>query len=30
MAVSMEAMAPWHQLVMEVWVLAARISQASR
>ena len=30
MAVSMEAMAPWHQLVMEVWALAARISQASR
>lgn len=30
MAVSMEAMAPWHQLVMEVWALAARISQAAR
>ena len=30
MAVSMEAMAPWHQLVTEVWALAARISQAAR
>ena len=30
MAVSMDAMAPWHQLVMEVWALAARISQSSR
>ena len=30
MAVSMEAMAPWHQLVMEVWALAARVSKASR
>ena len=30
MAVSMEAMAPWHQLVTEVWALAGRISQASR
>ncbi|QNG26893.1 DUF2605 family protein [Synechococcus sp. HK01-R] len=30
MAVSMEAMAPWHQLVMDVWALAARISQAAR
>jgi hypothetical protein len=30
MAVSMDAMAPWHQLVMEVWALAARISQAAR
>lgn len=30
MAVSMEAMAPWHQLVTEVWALAARISQATR
>jgi len=30
MAVSMEAMAPWHQLVMEVWALAARVSQAAR
>jgi hypothetical protein len=30
MAVSMDAMAPWHQLVTEVWALAARISQASR
>ena len=29
MAVSMEAMAPWHQLVTEVWALAARISQAA-
>ena len=30
MAVSMDAMAPWHQLVTEVWALAARISQSSR
>ena len=30
MAVSMEAMAPWHQLVMEVWALAAQVSRASR
>ena len=30
MAVSMEAMAPWHQLATEVWALAARISQAAR
>ena len=30
MAVSMEAMAPWHQLVTEVWALAARISRATR
>ena len=30
MAVSMEAMAPWHQLVMEVWGLSARVAQASR
>jgi hypothetical protein len=29
-AVSMDAMAPWHQLVTEVWALAARISQSSR
>jgi len=27
MAISMEAMTPWHQLVLEVWGLAARISQ---
>lgn len=30
MAVSMEAMAPWHQLVMEVWALAAQVTKASR
>ena len=30
MAVSMEAMTPWHQLVMEVWSLSARVAQASR
>ena len=30
MAVSMEAMGPWHQLVTEVWALAARVSQAAR
>ena len=30
MAVSMEAMAPWHQLVMEVWALAAQVSRTSR
>jgi hypothetical protein len=29
MAISMEAMAPWHQLVMEVWALGARISKAN-
>ena len=28
MAVSMEAMTPWHQLVIEIWGLAARVSQA--
>jgi len=28
-AVSMKAMAPWHQLVMEVWALSARVSRAS-
>ena len=28
MAVSMDAMQPWHQLVTEVWALAARFSQA--
>ena len=28
-AVSMEAMAPWHQLVMEVWALSARVSRSS-
>ena len=29
MAVSMEAMTPWHQLVIEVWGLAGRISKAN-
>jgi hypothetical protein len=29
MAISMEAMAPWHQLVMEVWGLAVRVSEAN-
>ena len=29
MAISMEAMPPWHQLVTEVWVLAARVSEAN-
>ena len=29
-AVSMQAMAPWHQLVMEVWALSARVSRSSR
>ncbi len=29
MAISMEAMTPWHQLVIEVWGLAARISEAN-
>ena len=29
MAISMEAMAPWHQLVIEVWGLAGRISKAN-
>jgi hypothetical protein len=29
MAVSMEAMTPWHGLVTEVWGLAARIGRAS-
>ncbi|WP_369818413.1 DUF2605 family protein [Synechococcus sp. MIT S9508] len=24
-AVSMQAMDPWHQLVMEVWALSARV-----
>ena len=28
-AVSMNAMAPWHQLVMEVWALSARVSRSS-
>ena len=28
-AVSMKAMAPWHQLVMEVWALSARVSRSS-
>ena len=30
LAVSMKAMAPWHQLVMEVWALSARVSRTSR
>ena len=29
MAISMEAMTPWHQLVMEVWGLAVRVSEAN-
>jgi DNA integrity scanning protein DisA with diadenylate cyclase activity len=29
MAISMEAMTPWHQLVIEVWGLAARVSEAN-
>ena len=29
LAVSMKAMAPWHQLVMEVWALSARVSRTS-
>ena len=29
-AVSMKAMAPWHQLVMEVWALSARVSRSTR
>ena len=28
MAVSMEAMAPWHGLVTEVWALSARVAAA--
>ena len=28
MAISMESMTPWHQLVIEVWALAARVSEA--
>lgn len=28
MAISMESMTPWHQLVIEVWGLAARVSEA--
>jgi len=28
MAISMESMAPWHQLVIEVWGLAALVSEA--
>jgi hypothetical protein len=28
-AISMKAMAPWHQLMMEVWALSARISHPS-
>ena len=27
MAISMESMTPWHQLVIEVWGLAARVSE---
>ena len=29
MAISMETMTPWHQLVMEVWGLAVRVSEAN-
>ena len=29
MAISMEAMTPWHQRVMEVWGLAVRVSEAN-
>ena len=29
MAISMEAMKPWHQLVIEIWGLAARVSEAN-
>ena len=29
MAISMEAMTPWHQLVIEIWGLAARVSEAN-
>jgi hypothetical protein len=29
MAISMDAMTPWHQLVIEVWGLAARVSKAN-
>ena len=29
MAISMEAMTPWHQLVIEVWGLAVRVSEAN-
>ena len=28
MAISMESMTPWHKLVIEVWGLAARVSEA--
>lgn len=28
-AISMKAMAPWHQLVMEVWALSARVSRST-
>lgn len=28
MAISMESMTPWHQLVIEVWGLAALVSEA--
>ena len=28
LAISMESMTPWHQLVIEVWGLAARVSEA--
>ncbi|MAH57297.1 MAG: hypothetical protein CMN91_02450 [Synechococcus sp. ARS1019] len=30
MAVSMEAMSPWHGLVTEVWALSARVAAARR
>ena len=30
MAISMEAMTPWHQLVIEVWGLSARVTEANR
>ena len=29
MAISMEAMTPWHQIVIEVWSLSARLSEAN-
>ena len=29
MAISMEAMTPWHQLVIEVWGLSVRLSEAN-
>ena len=30
MAISMEAMTTWHQLVIEVWGLSARVTEANR